>query len=135
MSKNKCSIQKFKDLLSPSYPEQLLTLKFTIYYLSVRNDPDDFAVLDNFLEVSFNGFLAQIIWPLLRGFCESLLLAVVPIAQKIKPAWSKLSSGTCHCNRIYSGATSARTEDMPHSLEEALLLNPTTLTLTLNWGV
>lgn len=44
----------------------------------MRDDPDDFAVLDHLFEIPLDGFLAQIVLPLLGRFRESLLLALVP---------------------------------------------------------
>lgn len=36
-----------------------------IYYLSMYNDPNNFTVFDDFLQLLINGFLSKIIGPLL----------------------------------------------------------------------
>ena len=52
--------------------------------LCVRNHPHNFAVLDDFLKITLDRLLAQIIRPLLRCFSESLLLALVPLIKQQK---------------------------------------------------
>lgn len=57
-------------------------LDFCETHLRVRNDADDLAVADHFLEVIFDRLLAQIVGPLLGGLGESLLLARMPLDRR-----------------------------------------------------
>lgn len=61
--------------------------------LSVGDNPDDFAVLDDFLEVTLDGFLSQLVTPPLGGLGEGLLLALVPIITPTHVHRSKFPAG------------------------------------------
>lgn len=74
-------------------------------YLSVSNDPDDFAILDHFLEVLLDGLEPQTVLPLLGGLGERLLLGLVPGTLKSQRIPSSMSGGAnlnCLCRTIGS---------------------------------